>query len=176
MKSTTTQAISDRSGSKYFEPGKSGQFFVAWVGSGQSSLVWVWLISPKNFSIFFPFRSKKSQWVRSKNTRVKDGWASYLPQVKSMLGSGQGMSTLFTFPCYVFTLLYLSYGPWLLLSQAAGPLTLFLLPKGFRAFNKRKSVRHPTLMFRSPSHNKQSPWILVLSLCHQGPRPLLTLV
>jgi len=46
---------SDGSRSKIFDPG--------WVGSGQPSMVWVWIlkISPKNvkFSIFFPSGQKK---------------------------------------------------------------------------------------------------------------------
>jgi len=61
-------------------------------GSVQSSLVWVWKIppkNPKNFN-FFLFGSKKSLWVWSKSARIKDGSASYLLQVKSMLGLGQG--------------------------------------------------------------------------------------
>jgi len=40
-----------------------------------------------NFSIFFP-----TGQARSKSTRVKDGLACYLVQVKSVLGSGQGSS------------------------------------------------------------------------------------
>jgi len=58
------------------------------VGSSQPSmgLVLVWKISPKNvnFFNFFPFR------IRSKSNRIKGGLASYLLQVKSKLGSGQG--------------------------------------------------------------------------------------
>jgi len=42
-----------------------------------------------NFFYFFPFGPKK---IRSKNTRVKDGLASYLLLVKSILGLGQGPS------------------------------------------------------------------------------------
>jgi len=43
---------------------------------------------------FFPFHSgqKKYLWVGSKSTRVKDGSASYLLRVKSMLRLGQGPS------------------------------------------------------------------------------------
>jgi len=50
---------------KSFWPGsdRSGQFFVARVGSGQLFMVWAWIwkISPKNvkFFNFFPFGSKK---------------------------------------------------------------------------------------------------------------------
>jgi len=47
----------------------------------------VWKISPKNGK-FFPFGSK--------STRVKVRSASYLLQVKSMLGSGQGPSLAVT--------------------------------------------------------------------------------
>jgi len=47
---------------------ESGQYFIAQVGSGLPSLVWVWKISPKNQKIFyfFPFRSKKISlgWVK----------------------------------------------------------------------------------------------------------------
>jgi len=50
-----------------------GQIFVARVGPGQTSLVWVWIwkISPKksNFSIF-ALRVKKCHRVGSKSTRV----------------------------------------------------------------------------------------------------------
>jgi len=76
-----------------FWPG-SGQFFVAWLRSDQLSLVWVWKISTKNANFFylFPFESKKSLWVGSKSTRVEGRLASYLLQVKSTLGLGQGPS------------------------------------------------------------------------------------
>jgi len=59
------------------------------------SHLWVWSIFPKNpnFFNFFRFGSKKSHRVGSKNTQVKDGLASYLLQVKSMLKSGQGPSS-----------------------------------------------------------------------------------
>jgi len=40
-----------------------------------------------NFTIFSPSEQKKSYWVGSKNTQVKDGSASYLLRVKSMLES-----------------------------------------------------------------------------------------
>jgi len=69
-----------------------GQFFVARVGSGQPSLVWVGKISPKNpkFFCFLLFNGqKKSHWVRSNSTQVKAVSVSYLLQVKSMLGSGR---------------------------------------------------------------------------------------
>jgi len=45
-----------------------------------------------NFSIFCPLGQKKSLRVGSDSTRVKPGSASYLLQVKSKLGSGQGPS------------------------------------------------------------------------------------
>jgi len=63
-------------------------------GSGQPSLVWVWKISHKNpkFFTIFPFGSKKSPWVGSNSTRVIDGSASYLLQVKSRFRLGQGPS------------------------------------------------------------------------------------
>jgi len=50
-----------------------------------------YLINLENFTQkpqFFPFRSKKSHRVGSKNTRVKGRSAPYLLRVKSMLGSG----------------------------------------------------------------------------------------
>jgi len=61
---------------------------------GLPSLVWVWYLEnfPKNLrkiSIFFPFGSKKSHQVRSISIRIKDGLASFLLQVKSVLGSGK---------------------------------------------------------------------------------------
>jgi len=59
------------------------QKFLTWIG--KSSLVWVWKISPKNpkFFKFFPSDQKKCHWVNW----VKEGSASYLLWVKSMLGS-----------------------------------------------------------------------------------------
>jgi len=73
-----------------------GRVNFLWLGSGQPFMVWVriWKISPKNvnFFNFFPFGSKKLLRVRSESTRVKAGSASYLLQVKSELGSGQGLS------------------------------------------------------------------------------------
>jgi len=72
------------------------QNFLTRVGSGQPFMVWVRIrkISPKNvkFFNFFTFGSKKSLWVGSESTQVKAGSASYLLQVKSKLGSGQGPS------------------------------------------------------------------------------------
>jgi len=71
---------------------ESGQIFVAQVGSGQPSLVWVWKISLDkipNFSIFCPLGPKKSHRVCSKSTQVEAGLASYLLQVKSMFGTGR---------------------------------------------------------------------------------------
>jgi len=71
--------ISEGSGSNFFDP---GQPFLVWV--------WIWKFSPKNpkFSIFCPSGQEKCYWVGSKSTGVKGGSASYLLQVKSMLGSG----------------------------------------------------------------------------------------
>jgi len=76
---------------------RSGEFLVAWVGSGQPSMVWVWIwkISPKKvkFFNFFPFGSKKkSLRVGSKSTWLKGRSPFYLLRVKSMLGLGQGPS------------------------------------------------------------------------------------
>jgi len=58
-------------------------------------------ISPKNVKFFniLPFGSKKCHRVGSKITRVRAGSASYLPQVKSMSGSGQAPSLSKTLPC-----------------------------------------------------------------------------
>jgi len=60
------------------------------LGLGQVSHFWVWKIYPKNhkFFNFFPSGQKKSHRVWS--TRVKDGLASYLLQVKSMPWVGSG--------------------------------------------------------------------------------------
>jgi len=87
---------------------RSGQIFVAQVGSGQPSLVWVWIwkFSPKNpkFFSFLTFGSKKCHRVGLKSTRVKAGSASYLVRVKSMLGSGQGpslLSMMFSFKAFI---------------------------------------------------------------------------
>jgi len=75
--------------SKTFDRVGSCQFFVARVRSDQPFLVLVWKISPKNhkFFNFFPSVKKNPHWVGSKSARVKDGSASYLLRVKSMLGS-----------------------------------------------------------------------------------------
>jgi len=57
-----------------------GQFFCSGgLGPLQSSMVWVWKISPINPKLFnfLPLRSKKSHRVGSKSTWVKDGSASY---------------------------------------------------------------------------------------------------
>jgi len=80
-----------------------GQKFLTWVGSNfcflgwaglQPSLVWDWKFSPKNpnFFWFFALRVKKisSGWI--KKYPGETGSASYLLQVKSMLGSVQGPS------------------------------------------------------------------------------------
>jgi len=77
---------------------ESGQFFVAWVGSGRVSHLWFgfelgkFLQKMSNFSIFFPSDQKKSLRVGPKSTQVKGGSAPYLLQVKSKLGLGQGSS------------------------------------------------------------------------------------
>jgi len=110
---------SDGFGSKIFDLGRVGSIYCGsgWVGSGQPYKVWVWIwkISPRNvkFFIFFTFGSKKFHWVGWKSTRIKGGLVSYLLQVKSKLGSGQGpslllqihlkkCSTSFTFLAYSF--------------------------------------------------------------------------
>jgi len=48
---------------------------------------WIWNISPiyPEFFNFFPFGSKKSLRIGSKSTWVKDGSASYLLWIKSMI-------------------------------------------------------------------------------------------
>jgi len=85
---TECDQTSHGSGSKIFQPRSCR--------SDQPSLIWVqiWKISPKNYNFFnfFLFGSKKSFPVGSKSTQVKNRSASYLLQVKSMLGSGQGPS------------------------------------------------------------------------------------
>jgi len=89
---------SDGSGSKIFDPGRVNFLWLGLGRSGQPSMVWVWVwkISPKNikFFNFFTFGSKKSLRVGSESTRVKGGLASYLLQVKSKLGPGQGPSLI----------------------------------------------------------------------------------
>jgi len=54
-----------------------GQKILTRVGSGQPSIVgvWVWKISPKNvkFFNFFTSGQKKLLWVGSKSTQVKGG-------------------------------------------------------------------------------------------------------
>jgi len=88
--------VSDGSGSKFFDPDWVGSIFC---GSGQvGSAVNGLSLNLENFPIkcqifqLFPFGSKKSLQVESKSTRVKGRLASYLLQVKSKLGSGQGPS------------------------------------------------------------------------------------
>jgi len=89
---------SDGSESKSFDPGWVGSIFC---GSGWVRHLWFGFdfgkfpLKMSNFSIF-PFRSKKSLWVGSKYTRVKGRLASYLLQVKSKFGWGQGPSLLKT--------------------------------------------------------------------------------
>jgi len=63
-----------------------------WPGSGQPSVVWVWVwkISPKNPWFFNFCPSGQKSVVGSKSTRVRARLASYLLRVKSMFGSGQG--------------------------------------------------------------------------------------
>jgi len=68
-----------------------GQNFLTRVGSGQPSMVWVWVwkISPKNvkFFHFFPFWSKK---ISSGKRRV--GLLFTAGQKNAWVGSGQGPS------------------------------------------------------------------------------------
>jgi len=77
-----------------------GQNF--WPGSGWVSHLWFGFgfrkfpLKTSNFSIIFPSDQKKSLRVGSKSARVRGGWASYLLQVKSKCGSGQGPSLLAT--------------------------------------------------------------------------------
>jgi len=60
------KVICDRSGSKIFDPAQVRSIFcgLGQVGSGQPSMVWVWVakISPKNINFFnfFSLRSKKN--------------------------------------------------------------------------------------------------------------------
>jgi len=93
---------SDGSGSKIFDPGWVGSIFVARVGSGWVSHLWFGLefgkfpLKMSNFSIFFPSGKKKLLRVGSESTWVRAGSASYLLQVKSKLGAGQGPSLALT--------------------------------------------------------------------------------
>jgi len=101
---------SDGSRSKIFDLGRVGSIFCGsgWVGLGQTYMVWVWIwkMSPKNvkFSIFFPSGQKISLRIGSESTRVEGGSASYLLQVKSKLGSGQGPSLVPTLDPQIPTL------------------------------------------------------------------------
>jgi len=79
------EVISVGSGSNNFDPGQVSHL---WFGFGFGKFP----LKISNFSIFFPSGQKKSLWVGPKSTQVKDGSTSYLLQVKSMLGSGQGPS------------------------------------------------------------------------------------
>jgi len=76
-------------GQKYLTRVGSGQvnFFVAWVGQGWVSYLWFGIRNGK-----FPLKIPNCQLfsIRSKSTWVKNGSASYLQRVKSMLMSGQG--------------------------------------------------------------------------------------
>jgi len=66
---------------------------------GQPSMIWVWKISTKYIK-FFNFLSsgqKNLGQVWSKSTWVNARSASYLLQVKSMIGSGQGPSLVHFF-------------------------------------------------------------------------------
>jgi len=77
----------------FFDSSWVGSIFC---GSGQVSHLWFGFgkfpLKMSIFSIFFPSDQKKSLQVGSKSTWVKGGSASYLLQVKSKLGSGQGPS------------------------------------------------------------------------------------
>jgi len=59
-----SEVTGDVSGSKFFDPHQVGLIFCCWPGSGQPSLVciWVWKIPPNLFNFFLSW-SKKSHWV-----------------------------------------------------------------------------------------------------------------
>jgi len=70
-----------------------GQNFLTQVGLGRACRLWFgygfqkFPLEIPNFSIFSP-SGQKNLIIRAKSTNVKDGLASYLLQLKSMLGSG----------------------------------------------------------------------------------------
>jgi len=71
--------------------GPGEKFGSSFCRSGRVSHLLAWQISPKNlkFYNFFPCRSKKYHWVRSKSTQVKGGLASYtVSQKYAWVGSG----------------------------------------------------------------------------------------
>jgi len=61
----------------------AGQVNFLLLGLGQSSLVWVWKISPLKIPNFCPSGQKKLLEVKTKSTWVKDRSAFYLLLVKS---------------------------------------------------------------------------------------------
>jgi len=73
------------------------------LGLGWVTHLWFGKFPPKNLKVFnfFPFGSKKSLWIGSKSTPVKDGSASYLLRIKSMIGSGQGLSLVLSKMCFL---------------------------------------------------------------------------
>jgi len=83
-------------GQNFLTQVRLGQFLL--LGLGRVIFGLGWKISPKNPKFFnlFLLGQKKSLQVGSKSTLVKDGSVSYLLQVKSMLGSGQGPSLFHT--------------------------------------------------------------------------------
>jgi len=89
-----TSESNDGFGLKFFDPGRVGlaQFFVARVGSAIYGLGLEHFPQKSEIFHFIPFGTKKLLWVGSKSTRVKDGSASFLLRVKSMLGLGLGPS------------------------------------------------------------------------------------
>jgi len=76
-----------------------GQKLLTRVGSGQLSLVWVWIwkISPKNHKFFNFFHSKKISSSQVKEYPGQTQLGSYLLRVKSMLGSGQSPSLVYNY-------------------------------------------------------------------------------
>jgi len=81
----------------YFSSDTSGSklFVVVQVGSATSGFGIEFHLKILNFSIFLPSGQKKSHGVRLKNTRVKDGLATFLLQVESMLGLGRVKAHLY---------------------------------------------------------------------------------
>jgi len=81
-----------RHGQECLTQAGSGQFFVTWVGSATSGFGKFPFENTKCFKIFSPSVLNLYLRVGSKSTWVKDTFAFYLLQAKSMLGSSQGPS------------------------------------------------------------------------------------